>query len=172
MRRPGAMRAVAFSAVLGFTLGACGGAVEDVAVGNVTFAPVPTAAPTTTQPPGPAIGVTGVSFGGVLVDNAGRTMYVFANDRDGVSSCYDECAVGWPPVPAGLVVVGDRIDVTLGESVRADGTTQLTVNGRPAYLFAGDNELGDINGQRVNGSWFVVGIDGEPITRVAGRYDY
>ncbi len=76
------------------------------------------------------------------------------------------------PVAVGLVA-GDNIDATIGSTARSDGGEQLTVNGRPVYLFSGDSELGDINGQGLSDLWFVVGIDGEPITKTSsGGYDY
>ena len=73
---------------------------------------------------------------------------------------------------AGLVA-GDRVDATVGSTTRTVGGEQLTVNGRPVYLFSGDSQLGDINGQGLNDLWFVVGIDGQPITKTGSSgYGY
>ena len=167
------MKSVVIGVVLALVVAACGGeaeiaSIDESAPTTVIAEPLPT-----TVPSGPTIGVTGVSFGGVLANDAGRTMYVFANDEEaGVSSCYDACAASWPPVAAGLVA-GDNIDVTVGSNARSDGGEQLTVNGRPVYLFSGDSQPGDINGQGLNDLWFVVGIDGEPITKTgSGGYGY
>ena len=44
----------------------------------------------------------------------------------------------------------------LGVSTRSDGTRQVTYNGHPLYLFAGDHKAGDTNGQGINtfgGTW-------------------
>ena len=49
---------------------------------------------------------------------------------------------------------------------RDDGTTQLTVNGFPAYYFANDAAAGDTNGQGVGDVWWVFGADGEPIEQM------
>ena len=166
------MKSVVIGVVLAVVVAACGAEPENASIGQSAPTTVIAESAPTTVPSGPTIGVTGVSFGGVLADDAGRTMYVFGNDEAGVSSCYDECAASWPPVAAGLVA-GDNIDVTVGSNARSDGGEQLTVNGRPVYLFSGDSQPGDINGQGLSDLWFVVGIDGEPITKTgSGGYGY
>ena len=157
--------------VLAVVVAACGTESEFASspVGEQTTPT--TTPPSTSLPSEPTIGSTGVALGGVLTDDDGRTMYVFKNDAAGVSSCYDQCASAWPPVAAGFVA-GERMDVMVGTATRSDGSQQLTVNGRPVYLFSGDSQLGDINGQGFNDAWFVVGTDGEPITRKGGDYGY
>jgi len=67
-------------------------------------------------------------------------------------------------VAVGLVA-GTNIDVTISSIARNDGVSQLTVNDRPVYLFSGDSQPGDFNGQGLSDMWFVLGIDGEPITK-------
>lgn len=104
------------------------------------------------------------SFGTILVDGDGLTLYVFDNDSGGESSCYDACAATWPPV-TGTAAAGDGVDASLiGSTERTDGTTQVTYNGMPLYLYAADSAAGDVNGQGVGGVWWVVGADGEKIT--------
>ena len=41
------------------------------------------------------------ALGDFLVDGRGMTLYLFTNDEPGVSACYDQCAVNWPPLLAG-----------------------------------------------------------------------
>ncbi len=167
-----AKKSITIGVVLAVVLAACGGEAENTSIGESAPTTVMAESASTTAPSGPTIGVTDVSFGAVLVDDDGRTMYVFGNDEAGVSSCYDECAASWPPVAAGLVA-GDRVDATVGSTTRTVGGEQLTVNGRPVYLFSGDSQLGDINGQGLNDLWFVVGIDGQPITKTGSSgYGY
>lgn len=48
---------------------------------------------------------------------------------------------------------------------RADGTTQLTVRGLPAYRSARDRGPGDLLGQGLAGVWFAITPDGHPIQR-------
>lgn len=103
-------------------------------------------------------------LGTILVDDEGRTLYMFDNDTGGESTCYDDCASTWPPV-TGTAAAGDGVDASLiGTTMRTDGTVQVTYNGLPLYLFAGDSAAGDVNGQGVNDIWWVVGPDGESIT--------
>lgn len=103
-------------------------------------------------------------LGEILTDAEGNTIYYFANDSEDTSTCAGDCLANWPPVPAeGTPTAGDGVDAELGTTEATDGTTMLTVNGFPAYYFAGDSAAGDTNGQGVGGVWFVFGADGEPI---------
>jgi predicted lipoprotein with Yx(FWY)xxD motif len=103
-------------------------------------------------------------LGQILTDADGLTIYYFANDTEGVSNCEGDCLANWPPVEADEEpVAGDGVDAELGTIERDDGTVQLTVNGFPAYYFAGDEAAGDTNGQAVGDVWWVFGADGEPI---------
>lgn len=108
--------------------------------------------------------VTSSDLGDILVDGEGVTLYVFDNDTDENSTCYDECEANWPPV-TGEATAGEGADESLlGTSERDDGTTQVTYAGHPLYYFAGDQSAGDTNGQGVGDVWWVVGPDGEGIT--------
>jgi predicted lipoprotein with Yx(FWY)xxD motif len=109
-------------------------------------------------------------FGSILVDSNGFALYAFMNDTpdSGTSACTDDCATEWPPLTSeGEPVAGDGVDATLlGTITRDDGTTQVTYNGRPLYLFHEDTAAGDTNGQGVEdafGQWFLVSPTGEPI---------
>ena len=120
------------------------------------------------------------SAGEVLVDPAGRTLYVFTADTPGHSACTGDCLAHWPAEPAepaGTVVSGAT--AVIGRMTRSDGTTQLTVNGYPAYLFAGYTAAGQAQGQGV--SWWVISPSGTAATtapspsvtssgRTGGRY--
>lgn len=99
-------------------------------------------------------------LGMVLVDPDGLTLYVFTEDSDGESACYDACAESWPPVAADTPIRSDLDDSMFGSIERTDGTTQLTVNGMPLYLFASDANPGDTNGHGVNDVWFAVDAEG------------
>ena len=103
----------------------------------------------------------------VVVDAEGRTVYVFDEDQagSGMSSCAGECAGTWPPVVSqDQQPAADGVDGALGTIERTDGTLQVTLDGRPLYLFAGDAAPGDVTGQGVDGTWFVIGADGEKNT--------
>ena len=52
----------------------------------------------------------------------------------------------------------------LGTTTRDDGTTQVTYDGHPLYLYSGDTIAGDANGQGIGGVWFAVTAKGAPAT--------
>jgi len=177
-------RSLVLAAVVSLVIAACGGgAAPDQ--GSSTAAPaattattVPaTTAPATTLPPatsaGPTLRIAEDDLGAHLVDDAGRTVYLFLEDDGDRSSCYDGCAANWPPLPAGAVA-GAGVDAGLiASTTRTDGTVQATYAGHPLYYFAGDRAPGDANGQGIKNAWYVVAADGSPIEASAGsRYDY
>jgi hypothetical protein len=47
--------------------------------------------------------------------------------------------------------------------MRSDGSSQVTYGGWPLYYYSGDAAPGDVNGQGVNGVWYVVSPDGDEI---------
>jgi predicted lipoprotein with Yx(FWY)xxD motif len=120
---------------------------------------------TASEAPGDAtVLVTDSDLGQILTDADGNTIYFFANDSEGTSTCGGDCLANWPPVPAeGTPTAGEGVTAELGTTEATDGTTMLTVNGFPAYYFAGDDAPGDTNGQGVGDVWWVFGADGEPI---------
>ena len=65
--------------------------------------------------------------------------------------------------PAAASVTGAGVSAELGVITRADGTKQITVAGRPVYLFAGDKAPGDVNGQDVKEVWYAVAPSGTQI---------
>jgi predicted lipoprotein with Yx(FWY)xxD motif len=99
------------------------------------------------------------TLGSLLTDAQGKTLYMYTNDKPGVSNCSGECASFWPP----LIVDGSSlpsgpsaIAAGLGTTSRDDGSQQVTYNGVPLYYWAKDAKAGDTLGQNVNGVWFVV----------------
>jgi predicted lipoprotein with Yx(FWY)xxD motif len=128
-----------------------------------------TADTTSSGAPGPVLRAEEGPLGTVIVGRGGLTVYVFAKDTDGSSSCTGACATNWPPVeaPEPLPSALPGVTAPLGTAARDDGSTQLTVAGHPVYTFTGDAEPGQTNGQgRVldGGLWSVVTPDGSPVT--------
>lgn len=108
------------------------------------------------------------SAGKVLVGPTGKTLYVFAADSPGKSTCTGACAKAWPPVLATAKTLSHSADVKAKLSVikRSDGKTQLAVNGMPAYTFSGDSAAGQAKGQGMNASgglWWVIAPSGSAI---------
>ncbi len=112
-------------------------------------------------------------LGTVLVDGLGITLYLYATDHRGQPSrCYDLCAIQWPPyvLPPGVTapVAGPGVRPgLLGTAPRRDGTTQVTYNGWPLYLWPGDRAPGMATGQALTnagGLWYVLTPDGSALT--------
>jgi predicted lipoprotein with Yx(FWY)xxD motif len=106
-------------------------------------------------------------LGAILADDDGRTLYILKNDSPGMSTCYDECAQMWPPLQTqDDPEIGAGVDAALvGTMERDDGTTQVTYNDWPLYVYAQDTAPGDVMGHEVEdtwGAWSVLSPDGEP----------
>ena len=98
-----------------------------------------------------------------------RTLYLFAADTGTQSECTRACASAWPPLMAtGKPTVGAGADASLvGSTTRSDGTRQVTYAGHPVYLFSGDQNPGDTNGEGIvafGASWYAVSPAGDQIT--------
>lgn len=124
-------------------------------VGGACGAPTPAAAPTVRVAEHPTLGR-------ILVAANGMTLYVFAADARGQSSCYDLCAQNWPPlIVAGGPAAGPGLKhpSKVGTVVRRDGRTQVAYDGRSLYLYIEDSAPGDAVGHEVDldgGLWFAV----------------
>jgi predicted lipoprotein with Yx(FWY)xxD motif len=111
--------------------------------------------------------VASSSLGRIVVDGKGMTAYIFTTDtqNSGRSSCTGECLVAWPKITTGsMKVKADGITGKLGTIKSEGGKWQVTLNGWPLYTYAGDSQPGDVNGQNVQGTWFVVSPQGAKIT--------
>jgi predicted lipoprotein with Yx(FWY)xxD motif len=122
---------------------------------------------------GPArtVDVATSGLGSILVDSQGRTLYLFTKDTGTQSECTGACASSWPPlVETGKPTVGSGADASMvGTTMRSDGTSQVTYNGHPLYLFSGDQQAGTTNGEGLTAfgaSWFAVSPAGD---QVAGQ---
>ncbi|GAA4637467.1 hypothetical protein GCM10023196_091340 [Actinoallomurus vinaceus] len=103
------------------------------------------------------------SLGPILTDREGRTLYAFARDKNGGSSCSADCIATWPALTSRSTVtaVSGANSTLLGQTRRAEGTTQATYGDWPLYYYAGDMNAGDVDGQGVDGVWFAVGANGK-----------
>ena len=79
----------------------------------------------------------------VLTNLDGMTLYIFDKDSPNNSHCYDACAASWPPY---LVTSADAARPGWGVTMREDGNAQHTFQGKPLYLWVGDQHAGDQTG--------------------------
>lgn len=141
-------------AVLAVTSAACGG-----------DEPAPESGSSPEAESGESISVASSDFGEALVEEDGRSVYMFVPDREenGTPTCYDDCAQAWPALE-GPVNAGEGVDESLlGTVERTDGTMQATYNDLPLYYFSGDSAAGDVNGQGLFDVWWLVDASGAPI---------
>ncbi len=132
------------------------------------------ASPSAQSSPSPAANGTTIAaasnakLGQILVDGAGKTIYLFVADTGSSSTCYTTCAQIWPPVlTSGPPQAGTGANASLlGTTTRTDGKTEVTYAGHPLYYFVQDKATGDTTGQGVNGFgglWWVVSPSGAAV---------
>jgi len=103
--------------------------------------------------------VVRTSAGPVLGTASGRTLYVFVEDllTRAPSACTGDCTHDWVPMSAGgRIIVRTGVSGRVGTIVRSDGERQLTMDGRPLYLFSGDRAPGEIRGNGVGNLWWAM----------------
>ena len=165
--------ATAAIALVALVVAGCGGGDEQATAASGNSQP---AAGSST------IGVSNIGgLGSVLVDSQGRTVYLFEKDTGPKSTCFGACATEWPPVTTNdKPSAGKGVSASmLGTTKRSDGTTQVTYNGHPLYLFQADQKPGDATGQNVDAfgaKWYVLSPAGDKVegeaTSSGGGYAY
>ncbi|MDX8143192.1 hypothetical protein SK854_13780 [Lentzea sp. BCCO 10_0061] len=110
--------------------------------------------------------VQGASIGDLVADREAYTLYRYEKDVTSPprSSCNDpECTLVWPPLlaPVGQFDLKGVDKALVGTMKRDDGTTQVTLAGRPLYRYVDDEQAGDAKGNGLDGQWFAVAPSGE-----------
>ncbi len=111
-----------------------------------------------TRDASPVITWNAPKFGAIISTKGHLALYTWKKESDKMVHCTGACAKTWPPltVAHGTMVARHVAGVmgTFGEIMRADGRTQVTLDGKPLYTFHGDSPTKILcNG--VDG-WFVV----------------
>lgn len=106
------------------------------------------------------LGLTASStLGDYLSAYNGMTVYTYAKDAPGTSTCAGRCASNWPPytVPSkDAVHVPATFEASAVSTItRADGALQVTYKGMPLYFYIKDARPGDAVGEGVGGVWYV-----------------
>jgi predicted lipoprotein with Yx(FWY)xxD motif len=116
------------------------------------------------------VNVRQTELGRIIVDSNGHTLYLYAPDKNGKSSCYGQCATFWPPlIKTSAKLAGSGVNASLIKTTkRTNGKIQLVYDGHPLYRFAEDKSAGQVKGQGLNaagGVWWVLAPSGKPIEK-------
>jgi predicted lipoprotein with Yx(FWY)xxD motif len=167
-----AIRGVLLAALAPVGMAACGSSDPDSDARSraITKTPTPTAQPAVAD--GPASVKVGKSrLGAILVDSSGRTLYLFKEDEPRRSLCtsdYLNCTTSWPPLmthgrPHGQAGAKPRLVGSFHRTKPAG--SQVMYNDHPLYLYNGDKNPGELNGQGSYSYWYVISPSGRPITK-------
>lgn len=107
-------------------------------------------------------------LGTILVNQSGRTLYVFTPEKGGKLVCTGSCAALWPPLknsgqtpPLASLVHPNLV----GSVTDPSGGKIITYSGYPLHTYAPDTLAGDIKGQGIDGKWYVISPFGTVITK-------
>ena len=106
------------------------------------------------------------NLGPILVNAQDRTLYLFEKDESDESYCNGNCAKVWPPYTSkGGPKAGKGADASkLGTLKRDDGSTQVTYNGSPLYLYVSDKKAGEAGGNELDqfgAEWYALRPSGD-----------
>jgi predicted lipoprotein with Yx(FWY)xxD motif len=146
-----------------FAIATSGGSTQTHQAGQATGY----AAPARPAAAKAAVAVRSTSLGKILVDGNGRSLYLFEADTANKSNCSGACLSSWP------ALTSDTTPATTGALTgkfatiaAAGGKRQVTYNGHPLYLYAGDQKAGDTAGAGLNdfgAGWDVLSPSGSKI---------
>lgn len=96
--------------------------------------------------------------GDYLADSAGMALYYHIHDKNGVSSCTNQCLEKWPPFYLGSSEIPEGFSKSdFGVITRRDtGKKQSTYKGYPLHYFSKDQMAGQTNGYSVDDEWYTV----------------
>ncbi|TWV98784.1 hypothetical protein [Chitinophaga pinensis] len=120
---------------------------------------------TPTPPPVPQKTVkvaSNTTFGAIMTDSTGKTLYFFSNDAQGTPTCKDGCAAVWPTFyveESALTIDSSLNKADFTTVTRPDGTKQTAYKGWPLYYYAQDAAAGEVKGDNVGNIWFVAKPD-------------
>lgn len=115
---------------------------------------------------GTGLALADTSLGKIVVDGNGMTAYMYDKDTQGTktSACTGACLSLWPPIlSTSATPKADGVTGTLGTIKTPDGKMQVTLDGWPLYLYAGDSKAGDVTGQGFKDIWWVVDAAGQKV---------
>jgi predicted lipoprotein with Yx(FWY)xxD motif len=117
------------------------------------------------QPVSAEVKIVQSDLGPILADQDSNTLYAFVKDKGGKSACAADCLATWPALTSKKpATAGQGTDAKLLATITGtEGTNQARYGEWPLYYYAADVTPGDVNGQGVDGEWFVIKADGKLI---------
>jgi predicted lipoprotein with Yx(FWY)xxD motif len=110
------------------------------------------------------------SYGKILVNAKGSTVYLWVKDKKGSkkTACTKACQAVWPLLTvSGKATAGPGVNKKLLGTFKVEGKTEVTYNGWPLYTFKTDARPGQIKGEgnkTFGGAWWLVSPSGNAIT--------
>jgi predicted lipoprotein with Yx(FWY)xxD motif len=111
-------------------------------------------------------------LGVILVNGAGRTLYMFVPDKQKRVTCKGSCAIIWPPLKVKTgqkpTAGGAAKKSLLGTYKVAGGKSVVSYNRWPLYTYITDKKPGQATGQGVDNSgglWYVLSASGKVIKK-------
>lgn len=146
---------------IGFAASGSSSGTSNAAMAAANASPVPTTTSTTTAP-GPVVTTKrNPTFGPVLADGQGMTLYTLTANGQPVP-CTGQCPAVWPPLLASAGWTPSASGVSgLGTTTGADGALHVTYHGLPLYRFSKDSSPADANGEGISafgGVWHVARV--------------
>jgi len=106
---------------------------------------------------GQVVNVSDAGGRNVLVDAEGKALYMSDQEKNGKALCTSgACMAIWTPltVPGkDSLTAAPPLQKQLGTVARPDGSTQVTLTGRPLYTFSFDHSAGEVNGDGTKDSF-------------------
>ena len=106
----------------------------------------------------------------VLVNAAGKTLYVFAKDRRSRVTCTGSCSKYWPPMKQKGTTKATAKAPAKASLISSDkdpaGGRVVTYSKWPLYTYVGDSSAGSAKGEGLNlsgGKWYVISPTGSVI---------
>ena len=105
--------------------------------------------------PAMAQGAPTKMMNGLLVNDAGMTLYMYDKDPKGAgkSVCNGKCAKNWPPL---MAKVAEKASGEYSIITRDDGSKQWAYEGKPLYTWVKDEKPGEMTGDNFKSVWHVV----------------
>lgn len=117
----------------------------------------------------PTIQLRSTSYGKILVNSKGDTVYLWAKDSKNKSHCDSTCLAVWPfVIVKGSPTAGSGVNKKLLGTIKVKGGNEVTYNGWPLYTFVSDTKPGAITGEgntSFGAPWWVVSPSGNAIKK-------